>query len=403
MLMRSGACGIMQAFAFSASRPPCMTPPSPTLPAPGGAQDAPDAAPSQTPLKTLADLERRLELLGAKAGHKRLVYRAWLGLAPWPDQEAFSSGRRPLPPKRVLERLPQIRQALEVAARIRSRHPGGDPESERLLVTLGDGQTVESVLLPRRGVCVSTQMGCAVGCVFCMTGRGGLVRQLTDLEIVAQAATARRLRPATKKVVFMGMGEPSHNLRNVLSAVRFLAQYGAFGHKDLVISTVGDPRLFDELNASDVRPALALSLHTVDDEKRSRLLPRGCRMKVADLVAAAEAWGRTSGYPVQYEWTLMKDVNDGLDEIDALGRLLAGHYAMVNFIPVNAVEGSPYRRPEREHAAELVRRLRSAGVVATLRDSAAQDVDGGCGQLRARVLKEFRGAGEANEAGEMLP
>ena len=376
-----------------------MIPPSPPPPAPGGASDAPDAA----PLRTLADLEHRLDALGAKAGHKRQIYRAWLGRSSWPDLEASVSGRRPLPPKRVLEALPQIRRALEAAARIRSRHPGGDPESERLLVTLGDGQTVESVLLPRRGVCVSTQMGCAVGCVFCMTGRGGLVRQLTDLEIAAQAATARALRPETKKVVFMGMGEPSHNLRNVLSAVRFLAQYGAFGHKDLVISTVGDPRLFEALNASDVRPALALSLHAVDDEKRARLLPRGCRMKVADLVAAAEAWGRTSGYPVQYEWTLMKGVNDGFEEIDALGRLLSGHYAMVNFIPVNAVAGSPYRRPEREHAAALVRRLRAAGVVATLRDSAAQDVDGGCGQLRARVLKESRRADEAHDAQEMRP
>lgn len=387
--MRTTACGIMQAFPLLSRR---MIPEPQTSPPTGC---APGSASSPTPLRTIADLERRLDRLGAKDGHKRRVCRAWLGLAPWPDLDASPSGRRPLPPKRVLDALPQIRLELEAAARIRSRHPGSDPESERLLVTLDDGQTIESVLLPRRGVCVSTQMGCAVGCVFCMTGRGGLVRQLTDLEIAAQAAIARRLRPATKKVVFMGMGEPSHNLKNVLSAVRFLARYGDFGHKDLVISTVGDERLFDALNASDVRPALAVSLHTVEDEKRRRLLPRGCRMTVAELVAAAEAWGRTSGYPVQYEWTLMEGVNDGADEIDALGRLLAGHYAMVNFIPVNAVEGSGFRRPEREHAAALVRRLRAQGVVATLRDSAAQDVDGGCGQLRARVLKESRGKKES--------
>lgn len=357
-----------------------MTPPSPPPPSPDDASDA-------APLKTLADLERRLDLLGAKAGHKRLVYRAWLGLSPWPDLEPAPSGRRPLPPKRVLDALPQVRRDLEAAARIRSRHPGGDPESERLLVTLGDGQTVESVLLPRRGVCVSTQMGCAVGCVFCMTGRGGLVRQLSDIEIAAQAAIARELRPETKKVVFMGMGEPSHNLANVFRAVEFLAEFGDFGHKDLVISSVGDERLFEKLFGSTVRPALALSLHSADDEKRRRLLPKGARMTVARIIERGEAWARLTGYPVQYEWTLMEGVNDSFDEIDRLAALLKGKYAMVNFIPVNAVEGSPWVRPERAHAVELVRRLRAQGVVATLRDSVAQDVDGGCGQLRARVLR----------------
>lgn len=230
-------------------------------------------------------------------------------------------------------------------------------------------------------------MGCAVGCVFCMTGRCGLVRQLSDIEIVAQAAIARELRPATKKVVFMGMGEPSHNLANVMRAVEFLAQFGDFGHKDLVISSVGDERLFERLFASAAKPALAVSLHTTDDEKRGRLLPKGARMTVSRIIERAESWARATGYPVQYEWTLMKGVNDSFEEIDRLAGLLKGKYAMVNFIPVNAVEDSPWVRPDRAHAVELVRRLRGKGIIATLRDSAAQDVDGGCGQLRARVLK----------------
>ena len=104
------------------------------------------------------------------------------------------------------------------------------------------------------------------------------------------------------------------------------------------------------------------------------------------LTEAAEAWARKTGYPTQYQWTLIQGVNDGEEEVNRLIELLTGHYAMVNFIPVNAVDGSVYSRPDREHAAHLVRRLKSAGIVATLRDSAAQDVDGGCGQLRARVL-----------------
>ena len=168
--------------------------------------------------------------------------------------------------------------------------------------------------------------------------------------------------------------------------MEFLALYGGFGHKDLVISTVGDERLFEALNRMSARPALAVSLHTTDDEKRRTLLPRGAKMTVKALTEAAEAWARKTGYPTQYQWTLIQGVNDGEEEVNRLIELLTGHYAMVNFIPVNAVEGSVYSRPDREHAAHLVRRLKSAGIVATLRDSAAQDVDGGCGQLRARVL-----------------
>lgn len=356
--------------------PESMTTPSQfTLPALG---------PTFPTFSSLEALRACLAELGARAPHERRVLRAWLGKLNW--DEAQESRRLKLP-RRLGEALPRIREALQGIACIRSRHPGADPESERLLITLADRQTIESVLLPRQGVCVSTQMGCAVGCVFCMTGRGGLVRQLSDIEIAAQAAIARELRPDTKKVVFMGMGEPSHNLSNVFRAVEFLAEFGDFGHKDLVISSVGDERLFEKLFGSKVRPALALSLHSADDEKRRRLLPKGARMTVARIIERGEAWARLTGYPVQYEWTLMKGVNDSFDEIDRLAELLKGKYAMVNFIPVNAVEGSPWVRPERAHAVELVRRLRAQGVVATLRDSAAQDVDGGCGQLRARVLR----------------
>ena len=138
--------------------------------------------------------------------------------------------------------LPAIAAELEALARVHAEHPGEDG-SARLLVELADGQTVESVLLPRDGLCVSTQVGCAVGCVFCMTGRDGLRRQLGSAEIVAQVVLARRRR-TIKKVVFMGMGEPAHNLDNVLEAIELLGTAGAIGHKNLVFSSVGDRRVF---------------------------------------------------------------------------------------------------------------------------------------------------------------
>ena len=143
-------------------------------------------------------------------------------------------------PLAVRDAMPDLAAELQGLARLHSEHPGGDG-STRLLVALADGQTVESVLLPREGLCVSTQVGCAVGCVFCMTGRNGLLRQLGSAEIVAQAVLARSRR-AVKKVVFMGMGEPAHNLDNVLEAIDLLGREGGIGHKNLVFSTVGARR-----------------------------------------------------------------------------------------------------------------------------------------------------------------
>jgi 23S rRNA (adenine2503-C2)-methyltransferase len=154
-------------------------------------------------------------------------------------------------------------------------------------VALPDGQTVESVLLPApAGLCVSTQVGCAVGCVFCMTGTGGLLRQLGSAEIVAQVALARTLRPVNK-VVFMGMGEPAHNLDAVLEAIELLGTGGNIGHKNLVFSTVGDPRVFERLPQQRVKPALALSLHTTS-RPCAELLPRAPRFDPADLVRPAK-------------------------------------------------------------------------------------------------------------------
>jgi 23S rRNA (adenine2503-C2)-methyltransferase len=282
----------------------------------------------------------------------------------------------------LLTALPAIEAQLQGLARLRSAHPGGDG-SERLLLELADGQTVESVLLPRGGLCISSQVGCAVGCVFCMTGRGGLARQLGSAEMVAQVALARARR-AVKKVVFMGMGEPAHNLDNVLEAIELLGTAGGIGHKSLVFSTVGDERVFERLPQCPVKPALALSLHTTRIELRQKLLPRAPRITPEELVVAGERYARASGYPIQYQWTLLQGINDGEDEMEGIVRLLAGKYAVLNLIPYNAVDGLPFRRPPWERAADIARALHRRGVLTKLRHSAGQDVEAGCGQLRAR-------------------
>lgn len=335
----------------------------------------------------IEDIRRNLRALGAKPCHERRMIRAWL------QAHALDSGTRrqcsaDFLPLAVRRALPAVSDALDALARLRSEYPGGDGSS-RLLVELADGLTVESVLLPRNALCVSTQVGCAVGCLFCMTGRDGLQRQLTSGEIVAQVVLARRRR-AVRKIVFMGMGEPAHNLENVLEAIALLGTEGGIGHKNLVLSTVGDHRLFEaleQLPRAGVKPALAISLHTTDAELRSRLLPRAPRIDPAKLVALGERYALSTGYPIQYQWTLLDGINDNDAEIDNIISLLAGKYAMMNFIAYNAVDGFAFRRPSHEHAIAMVGRLRRHGIVACLRDSAGQDVDGGCGQLRARGLE----------------
>jgi 23S rRNA (adenine2503-C2)-methyltransferase len=331
----------------------------------------------------VSEIRERLRRLGAGPGHEERVLRLWANAL------AQDSGRRKLKdfmPRALRDELPAISAELAGLARLQSQHESDDG-SARLLVQLHDGQTVESVLLPpgrTPGLCVSTQVGCAVGCVFCMTGQGGLLRQLGSAEIVAQVALARSMRPV-KKVVFMGMGEPAHNLDAVLEAIDLLGTGGDIGHKNLVFSTVGDARVFERLPLGRVKPALALSLHSTKAELRAQLLPRAPRIEPGELVAAGEVYARFSGYPIQYQWTLIEGVNDGADEIEGIVSLLAGKYALMNMIPYNVVDGLAFRRPSWERAAEIARTLHRRGILTKLRQSAGQDVEGGCGQLRARA------------------
>ncbi len=329
-----------------------------------------------------SDFEQRLAALDALPVHRGRVVRVWLKGQVLDLGTRRRSSENFLPLK-LREAVPALTAELDGLARVCSEHVGND--GSRLLVELADGQMVESVLLPRDGLCVSTQVGCAVGCRFCMTGKSGLIRQVSSMEILAQVVLARRLR-AVKKVVFMGMGEPAHNLDNVLEAINILGTEGNIGHKNLVFSTVGDLRVFDALPRQPVKPALALSLHTTKAELRQQLLPRAPKISPEELVEMGEKYARDTHYPIQYQWTLLKGVNDGDDEFDAVAALLKGKYGVLNVIPFNELEGEEYQRPDAERIREIVRSLQSRGVLAKVRNSAGQDVEAGCGQLRARAV-----------------
>ena len=327
-------------------------------------------------------LGQRLRDLGCKPCHEDRLLRGWCQVSSYDRKHSPAENFLPVAIRRE---LPAIHTELNKLASLRSEHPANDGVA-RLLVELADGQMVESVLLPRGGLCISTQVGCAVGCVFCMSGRAGLLRQLGSAEIVAQVVLARKRR-AVSKVVFMGMGEPAHNLDNVLEAIDLLGLQGNIGHKNLVFSTVGDLRVFERLAKETVKPALALSLHTTDATLRARLLPRAPQIAIEELVERAEAYARATSYPVQYQWTLMEGVNDSDAEVEGIARLLSGKYAIMNFIPFNDVDGLDYRRPSAERTAFMVQALKRHGILARIRDSAGQEIEGACGQLRARAVK----------------
>ena len=329
----------------------------------------------------LHSIREQMSILGAKRCHEDRLLRLWSSALA-----VDTAATRPEHhlPARLKREAPKLFEKLSALTRTVSRHDGADG-SIRLLVGLHDGQNIETVLLPRAGLCVSVQVGCAVGCLFCMTGRSGLLRQLGSLEMAAQVVLARRIRPI-RKVVFMGMGEPAHNLDNVLESIDLLGTLGGIAHKSLVLSTVGDLRVFERLPRQRVKPALAVSLHSSDRHLRARLLPRAAPIEPELLTQAAQTYALASGYPTQYQWTLLEGVNDSDAEIDGISRLLTGKYAVMNLIPFNSVEGSGFRRPSAQRCEAMARSLNSRGVLTKVRLSSGQDIDAGCGQLRARSI-----------------
>lgn len=330
----------------------------------------------------ISDIHQQLADIGAKPVHIGRMMRAWLKGQPL-DTGIRHQKSEDFLPLSVRNGLPPLSKVIDGLARLNTEHPAADGSS-RLLVDLADGQMVESVLLPRNGLCVSSQIGCAVGCVFCMTGKSGLLRQLGSAEIAAQVALARRFRTVSK-VVFMGMGEPAHNLDNVLEAIQVLGTDGGIAHKNLVFSSVGDLRVFEQLPRQQIKPALALSLHSTDAELRQALLPRAPRITPAELVELGEIYARQVNYPIQYQWTLLQGINDTQSEMDGIIRLLKGKLAIMNVIPYNSLDDDAYQRPSADRIRQIMRYLHDNGVLTKVRNSAGQDIDGGCGQLRARA------------------
>jgi len=274
----------------------------------------------------------------------------------------------------------------------------------KTLWRLHDGNMVESVLMrygvpgvaasgpgrQRATLCLSSQAGCGMACPFCATGQGGLKRNLSAAEIVAQVKEAAKAAPLTN-VVFMGMGEPLANYKQVLKALRVMTIDMKLSARGITVSTSGLVPRMRELASEGLPVTLALSLHAPDDELRDTLVPINQRYKAREAVEAAHAYFKATGRRVSIEYALIRDVNDQAWRADALADLLLGYgrgtgWVHVNLIPLNPTPGSKWTASRRDDEREFVRRLTKRKIAATVRDTRGREIDGACGQLVAGEL-----------------
>ena len=269
-----------------------------------------------------------------------------------------------------------------------------DGLTRKFLLRLADAQSIETVLMSYRGrftACVSTQAGCAMGCVFCATGQMGFTRHLRPGEIVAQVLRAQRTlhargEPSLRNLVLMGMGEPLHNYAAVMAALEIISDTRGLniGPSRITISTVGVVPGILRL-AEEQRPYhLAVSLHGATEEDRSALVPVSRRWPLTELIAACRTYGVKTGRRIFFEWTLIAGRNDSPAQAGKLAALLAGIDAHVNLIPLNPTDGFSGIASAAPTATEFQRTLRAGGLPSTIRQRRGIDVAAGCGQLRVQ-------------------
>jgi 23S rRNA (adenine2503-C2)-methyltransferase len=268
-------------------------------------------------------------------------------------------------------------------------------ETIKLLCRLGDGQTIETVAMEtparedsrrRSTICVSSQVGCAVGCPFCATGHMGLRRNCTAAEIVDQVRAAGRalhirgMGPVTH-IVYMGMGEPLANVPAALESLRALTEGAGISARRITVSTSGVVPGIEQLAASGMPVTLAVSLHAATDELRDRLVPINRTYPLGKVLDTACRYAEQSGRRISFEWCLIGGVNDSIEQAEGLRDVARRAQAHINVIPMNRIEGSPWGPPEPEVARRFLGALRGARV--TVRDTRGGDADAACGQLRA--------------------
>lgn len=333
----------------------------------------------------LAELELRdLEAALAERGQERFRARqifSWIYRRGVTDLEAMTDLPRDLRAMLAAEFTLTTPQVV-----FRERSVDG---TEKFLLRLADDRRIESVFIPDTPAmtfCISTQVGCAMACAFCLTGRMGLVRNLTAGEIAGQVrvlAEALALRDKTFNIVLMGMGEPLHNYDETIKALRILAdEHGlALPPRRVTLSTVGLLPALEKLAKEPVMPNLAISLHAPTDVQRGELVPINRKYGVAEIIEACKRFPVRKRSRITFEYVLLAGVNDSAEDARRLAKLLAGVKSKVNLIPLNAAAGIPFERPSDDTVDEFARVLADRGVTVSVRKSRGRDIRAACGQL----------------------
>ena len=274
------------------------------------------------------------------------------------------------------------------------KHSTSEDGTEKLLLRLTDDEVIECVLLRdglRRSICVSSQVGCAMGCVFCASGLDGVMRNLTTGEILEQMLLLQQLLPAEERlshIVMMGMGEPLANLDQVLTTLDRASSPRGLGisPRRITISTVGLPAALHRLAKQDCRFNLAISLHAPTDELRNQLVPVNSKIGIPAIMAAAENYFQVSGRKLTFEYVMLKDINDGEHHAQQLAALLRSQTALLNVIPYNPVAGLPYETPSEKKIRRFRQILEQAGIEVKFRRRKGDKINAACGQLRRQQL-----------------
>ncbi|MFQ5497814.1 MAG: 23S rRNA (adenine(2503)-C(2))-methyltransferase RlmN [Nitrosopumilus sp.] len=343
-------------------------------------------------------LPEEMEKLVIDMGYPR--YRADQILLPLYYKFPKDINDIPQLPKKLREELTKAGYTIGSAKEIH-RVVSDDGETTKLLLNLTNENSVETVLMqypstkigghPRSTICVSTQIGCAMGCVFCATGQMGFETNLKAEQIVSQvihfAEILEKRREHVTNLVFMGMGEPMANYDEMIRAIRILTHDRGFGlgQRHITVSTIGITSGIDKLAEEDLQIGLAISLHAPNNQLRKELVPTAGPNSIQDIIDAGRRYFKRTGRRVTFEYALMEGINDSAEIAKELARLLKGNGSHVNLIPINPTAGD-FKRPSKNRVLEFERILSDAGVNCTVRVEKGTEISAACGQLRTDII-----------------
>ena len=339
----------------------------------------------------LHELEQALESLGHPRFHARQIFR-WIYSRGVTDFDLMSDLGREL--------RAQLASTWTIGTPAVERQERSVDGTTKFLLRLADGKHIESVYIPdtpAQTFCISTQVGCAMKCAFCLTGKMGIDRNLTAGEIAGQVRVLARelgLLDTRFNIVLMGMGEPLHNYEATMKALRMLAdeQGFAMSGRRMTLSTVGVLPALERLATEPLMPNLAISLHSTTEDQRDRLVPINRKYGLAELLDACRRFPLKRRERITFEYVLLSEVNDTPEDARRLARLLHGIRGKVNLLPLNEAAGIPFERPSDERVNHFAKILSDHGVTVSVRKSRGRDIRAACGQLITESTRKAPGA-----------